>query len=91
MSIRNRPSLEDDIAPPPLPPPRYVPVDPPFEFSQPSFANRHNRDLSGDSQASSYGSVPHSPEPERPGFRRHASGKTIKPEDEGYHSLASTL
>lgn len=89
MSIPdNRPIVEDDFAPPPLPPPRYV-GGPPFEQIQHSFANRHNRELS---ETSSYGSLGQSPESDRPYFKRHTSDRTIKIDrDEGYHSLASTL
>ncbi|KAI0136756.1 hypothetical protein BJ170DRAFT_29814 [Xylariales sp. AK1849] len=93
MSIRdNRPIREDDIAPPPLPPPRFAPTGPPFEHPQAPFANRHSRDLSRDSETSSYGMLGQSVEADRPDFKRHMSDRTIRPDrDEGYHSLASTL
>ncbi|KAH8677642.1 hypothetical protein BX600DRAFT_430977 [Xylariales sp. PMI_506] len=80
---------QDDIAPPPLPPPRFV--GQPYEHTQPAIGNRHNRDFSRDSE-SSYGSLGQSPESERITFRKRTNDRNMRPDrDEGYSSLASTL
>lgn len=83
MSIPSRPIPEDDIAPPPLPPPRFV-----TELHQ-QFEPGHQHTSSLDSR-SSWGSSGHSPDHERPRFeRKNSDTGTIRPiqKDEGYHSL----
>lgn len=92
MSIpESRQSIEDDHAPPPLPPPRFVPLGGPPPHAYPESLNRHSRNPSGGSwktEASSFGSPRRSLERERPDNRRRTSDRTIKPErDEGYHSF----
>ncbi|ORY64502.1 uncharacterized protein BCR38DRAFT_458158 [Pseudomassariella vexata] len=86
MSIRATRHTEDELAPPPLPPPRIIPGlgPPPSDFTP--FERRHTRDMSGNSDYSSPG---HSFDLERPDYSRKRSDITVKP-DEGYHSLAST-
>ncbi|KAI1873748.1 uncharacterized protein JN550_003017 [Neoarthrinium moseri] len=83
MGIPKRPQREDEIAPPPLPPPRFI-------GEPPSFAN-HNRDYSQGS-TSSYGSLDHSPKADRPGHGRYGTSKTMRLDrDEGYHSFEPSL
>lgn len=88
MSIPNRPRTENEIAPPPLPPPRYVPVDgPPLDSSR-----QPPRDhFEGSFKLGSRGfeSPGHSLDIDGPNYMRRESVKSIK--DEGYHSLASTV
>ncbi|KAK6071752.1 hypothetical protein SCUP515_07756 [Seiridium cupressi] len=92
---------EDQIAPPPLPPPRFV--GPMSGQSHPPTTSRHDRDFSFKkenssygvgsntssygirSDTSSYGSLDHSPRTERRGFRTSRAPDR----DEGYHSLHS--
>ncbi|KAK6845330.1 c2h2 finger domain containing protein [Apiospora arundinis] len=89
MSIpNNRPRTENDIAPPPLPPPRYVPVDgPSLEITrQPP---RDNFEGSFKLGSRGFESPGHSLDTDGPNYMRRESLKSIK--DEGYHSLASTM
>lgn len=86
MSIPGRPLSEDLRAPPPLPPPRYLP-----ELNS-SFEPRHQHTSSLDSRGS-WDSPSHSPDQDRPRFeRKNSDAGTIRPmqKDEGYHSLNST-
>lgn len=89
MTIPDTVRTEDDIAPPPLPPPRlpFGSSGLPAEF----LAGRHSRDQPGESWASSgFGSPGH--DFERLDYKRRISDRTIKSErDEGYHSLNSNL
>ncbi|KAH6657618.1 hypothetical protein BKA67DRAFT_193710 [Truncatella angustata] len=81
MGIPNHRQTEDDIAPPPLPPPRYVgpgPMPEPSRFPTP---DRRNGGFSLESQTSSLDSLGHSPRGFRKEFHR----------DEGYHSISSNL
>lgn len=96
MSIPdNRLSIEDDLAPPPLPPPRFAPVGGPSPHGFPESMTRHSRIPSSGSwktDASSFGSPGRSLEQERPDYRRRTSDRTIKPErDEGYHSFDTNV
>ncbi|KAH7040185.1 uncharacterized protein B0I36DRAFT_370979 [Microdochium trichocladiopsis] len=86
MSIPSRSIPEDDVAPPPLPPPRFLP-----ELNS-QFEPRHQHTSSLDSR-SSWDSPGHSPDQDRPRFeRKNSDTATIRPvqKDEGYHSLNST-
>ncbi|KAK8086782.1 hypothetical protein PG994_001756 [Apiospora phragmitis] len=88
MSIPNRPRTENETAPPPLPPPRYVPVDGP----QPDRNHQAPRDhYEGSFKLGSRGfeSPGHSLDVDGPNYMRRESVKSVK--DEGYHSLASTM
>jgi len=86
MSIPSRTIPEDDVAPPPLPPPRYI-----HDLGA-SFEPRHQHTSSLDSRGS-WDSPSHSPDQDRPRFeRKNSDTGTIRPmqKDEGYHSLNST-
>ncbi|KAL7624092.1 hypothetical protein AAE478_005649 [Parahypoxylon ruwenzoriense] len=86
MSIPNSHRLAEDDAPPPLPPPKFIPG-----LGQPGPV-RHDRIPSIDSNAS-WESSRQDLEHDRPRFGRSDSDHpTIRPHrDEGYHSLNSTI
>ncbi|KAI1339936.1 hypothetical protein F5Y15DRAFT_59644 [Xylariaceae sp. FL0016] len=83
MSIPNR-QLAEDAAPPPLPPPKFLPG------MGPSAPPEHNRIPSIDSNGS-WDSPKRDGRSERSGFGRHEtdSGSRRTHRDEGYHSLNS--
>ena len=80
--------LRDDV-PPPLPPPRVLPLGEPPR--QPDGATKDGRELrhSSSSFASGYGSMASSHADDRPGLKRRDTGSTTNG-DEGYSSYAST-
>ncbi|KAK8077650.1 C2H2 finger domain-containingprotein [Apiospora saccharicola] len=88
MSIPNRPRTENEIAPPPLPPPRYVPVDgPQLDSSRQPPRDHFDGDFKLNGRRG-FESPGHSLDIDGPNYMRRESVKSIK--DEGYHSLAST-
>ncbi|CAJ2511693.1 Uu.00g073180.m01.CDS01 [Anthostomella pinea] len=87
MSIPNNRHLAEDDAPPPLPPPRYVPI---MGFPGPP---RHDRIPSIDSSGS-WDSPKRDAEVDRPRFgNQENEQRAARPNhrDEGYHSLNSTI
>lgn len=88
MPISNSRRLAEDDAPPPLPPPKYLPGS-----VQPG-TFRHDRIPSIDSNAS-WDSTRQELEHDRPRFGRndhdHDHGPMRPHRDEGYHSLNSTI
>ncbi|OTB03462.1 hypothetical protein M426DRAFT_12609 [Hypoxylon sp. CI-4A] len=86
MPISNSRRLAEDDAPPPLPPPKFVPG-----LGQPQPA-RHDRIPSIDSNAS-WDSTRQESDLDRPRFGRadNDHGIVRPPRDEGYHSLNSTI
>ncbi|KAI1442485.1 hypothetical protein F5Y02DRAFT_261092 [Annulohypoxylon stygium] len=87
MPISNRHRIAEDDAPPPLPPPKFIPG-----LGQPLQPTRHDRIPSIDSNAS-WDSTRQDPEHDRPRFGRtdNEHGIVRPPRDEGYHSLNSTI
>lgn len=96
MGIPNAPS--HDIPPPPLPPPRFVPVAGP-QPTHDDFYNRqrkqsYNDSFFGGSSESVYGSFGQSwksrpAQDEVPDYTRRESNTTLTGRDEGYSSLSS--
>lgn len=93
-AIPGRYTTEDMKAPPPLPPPRFAPVNGLLEPGSSYNTPHHRRDESEESlrsfrsESSGFGSMDVDP----PSFMLKQSDETVKPDrDEGYHSLASTL
>ncbi|KAI6092921.1 hypothetical protein F4821DRAFT_113201 [Hypoxylon rubiginosum] len=86
MAITNHRRIAEDDAPPPLPPPKFLPG-----LAQPG-TFRHDRIPSIDSDAS-WGSTRQELEHERPRYGRndHDHGPMRPQRDEGYHSLNSTI
>ncbi|XXG97263.1 hypothetical protein Hte_003559 [Hypoxylon texense] len=86
MPISNSRRIAEDDAPPPLPPPKYLPG-----LAQPG-TFRHDRIPSIDSNAS-WDSTRQELEHDRPRFGRndHDHGPMRPQRDEGYHSLNSTI
>lgn len=89
MGITNRrPQTEDQIAPPPLPPPKYV--GPMHERPESSMRPHHDhKPFASSAEPSSFDSFGHSPRNERRVPHKSYS-RTGLDRDEGYHSLAST-
>ncbi|KAI0853947.1 hypothetical protein F5Y00DRAFT_63160 [Daldinia vernicosa] len=86
MPISNSRRLAEDDAPPPLPPPKYLPG-----LGQPA-PTRHDRIPSIDSNAS-WDSTRQESEQDRPPYGRSDNDRGIgrSHRDEGYHSLNSTI
>lgn len=89
-----------DGPPPPLPPPRFVPVDGPQSNHEDLFERKRKESYSeslkffGGRSESNYGSYGHSwksrtPQEEVPDYRRRESATTLTDKDEGYSSLSS--
>lgn len=96
LGIPDAPS--HDGPPPPLPPPRFVPVDGP-QADHTDFFERQRKQsctesLFGGRSESIYGSLGHSwasrgGQEDTPDYRRRESSTTLTAKDEGYSSLSS--
>lgn len=96
MGIPDAPS--HDGPPPPLPPPRFVPVDGPQPDHSDFFDRQRKQSYSesffGGRSESNYGSFGHSwasraGQDDTPDYRRRESTSTLTGKDEGYSSLSS--
>lgn len=94
------PHASHDGPPPPLPPPRFVPVEGPQpsheEFYDRQRKNSYSESLKffGARSESNYGSYgigykSRTPQEEVPDYRRRESATTLTDKDEGYSSLSS--
>lgn len=94
------PHASHDAPPPPLPPPRFVPVDGPQPSHEDLYERQRKESYSeslkffGGRSESNYGSYGHSwrsrtAQEDLPDYRRRESATTLTDKDEGYSSLSS--